>query len=1014
MCYMTFIRRGKGDTKSCGAYDWRYLSCEGKNVDRHEYKIRAEEIKKLISEGNYLEAARVADTIDWSRVQKAGTLCTISDLYKKVRRYEDAIELLKLANERYPEGKDITYNLCELYIKLGDDVQAMFYRKEFQRIAPRDTRNYILKYKMYVLEEVNLEERIEVLREMRERGDIREKWMYELAYLYHRTGQITACVEECDSIFAWFGRGRYVYKAMELKMQHQPLTEAQQAVYESRFQDEDDLPPATAYDSTDQTKVFSHPLDENGLPIVSQDDEARALALGETRSFEPIRSGDMDIQLRPVDVSEYNTMNLQQAIAEGVAEVLDQPASSQEIHDSVTRSIISPLYEMDTDNLEEPELEEVSEDDIAPEGPERPGDVLTHSEVFFGETGEIDAEDGMIIGEAITEQEQPVMQEETVAQEPAEATAEASAEASAKVEVTVEEAVPAEPERRVEYREDNRVVYPKSYGTEEQRAKVEEARKAQPPEEIADVMTQESDGQIGLVLPESEAVDKQITGQMSITDVMADWERMKQENEERSRQALYQKVKRQTGEMFNEFEQAVLHGKLEEIEQAAAMGITADQAAARKSTPQQLEGFQEVTYEATPLVDTGSWSTEGIEELEEVAESGYAEDSNAGYGEELVEETYEAESYEEPAEESYEAESYEEPAEETYEAEVFEEALISPEEQYAPEEFAAEEPVAESPIAEETVSEAETTMAPEVSEEIEKSEEAAAEEEEEELAETDDPEESEEDAEDPEDAEEADTAEENAMGGVRDLTQEERELFAPYIQSKSAKKQLITLLEQVSMASYTGNILIPSDVGMDPTPLATRILKAVRMTDSNFTGKVAKTTGKKLNHSDINDTISKCRNGGLIVEGASEMNGEAADALLHALSVEGMGIVVVLTDRRREMERFQKLHPELCRLFTAKMELKALSEKRLAAFAKQYAYEKEYSIDEMGMLALHTKIEMSQTNEHAVNVVDVKEMVDEAIRHVRKKTPAHFFDVLLGKRYDSEDMIILGEKDFAS
>lgn len=203
-------------------------------MDKSEYKLRAEEIKDLISRGEYAQAAEIADTIDWRRVKSVMMLCTISDLYKINRRYEDARDMLLLAYERRPGGRTICYSLCELSIKMEEYVQAIEYYKEFVQVAPKDPGRYILQYKLYEAQDVSLEERIAVLEELKKR-DYREKWAYELAYLYHRVGLAARCVEECDELILWFGEGKYVIKAMELKMLHQPLTPEQQEKYDHRF-----------------------------------------------------------------------------------------------------------------------------------------------------------------------------------------------------------------------------------------------------------------------------------------------------------------------------------------------------------------------------------------------------------------------------------------------------------------------------------------------------------------------------------------------------------------------------------------------------------------------------------------------------------------------------------------------------------------------------------------------------------------------------------------------------------
>lgn len=139
----------------------------GGTLDKYEYKIRAEEIKTLISQKKYVDAAKVADTIDWTRVKSVMMLCTVSDLYKVNRRFEDAKLLLEMANERHPAGRMIIYSLCDLSIKMGEVVQAVEYYKDFTQIAPNDSGRYVLQYKLYEAQDVGLEERIAVLEELK-------------------------------------------------------------------------------------------------------------------------------------------------------------------------------------------------------------------------------------------------------------------------------------------------------------------------------------------------------------------------------------------------------------------------------------------------------------------------------------------------------------------------------------------------------------------------------------------------------------------------------------------------------------------------------------------------------------------------------------------------------------------------------------------------------------------------------------------------------------------------------
>ena len=974
-------------------------------MDKSEYKLRAEEIKDLISRGEYAQAAEIADTIDWRRVKSVMMLCTISDLYKINRRYEDARDMLLLAYERRPGGRTICYSLCELSIKMEEYVQAIEYYKEFVQVAPKDPGRYILQYKLYEAQDVSLEERIAVLEELKKR-DYREKWAYELAYLYHRVGLAARCVEECDELILWFGEGKYVIKAMELKMLHQPLTPEQQEKYDHRF----DAPGTQQYSqnyaqdpgygqnetydpnqgyvqdgsydpnqgyaqggsydpnqgyaqdgSYDPNQGYAQDGSYDPNQGYAQDgsydsnpdnvqEGAYDQVIDDTRVYEPVQpvqpqqapaqpaEDDFDIHVKTMDVGQYNTINLQAELAAGLREVLSED-HAKETSDSITRSIVAPMIDpgdSDTESLDYPEIADVSEDDLEPET-----EQMESSEVFFGETGEIG--DLSQVPQVETEE---ILPEEPVVARRTDVVPELS-----EVQKTPEvQEIVKEPETQ----------------------KVPEAP-VEPPKELADVLAQESDGQISLVMPEAESIEKQITGQMNIEDILAEWERKKKENLEKREEEVRQHVLQQTGAMFTEFEQAVRDGLLEKLEKEKAAD-TADTVAEDTTDTDEVEELEEITEEP---------ATE--EPVEELTEAAPAEETEQEPVEELPEEDTVEELAEEPAYEP-EAEEFEESAEP--EAEIYEQEEIVDEEQAEPEEAMDDEPV-EEPTAEAVESVDEETASEEIELTAEETPEAG---------------------EAPEQPERP--AVERDKAKVRALTREERELYAPFIQSRSAREQLVKAIDNISLAAYTGNVIITGEEGMDTLSLAKNMVREIQATDSNFSGKVAKISGHALNKKDTADTLSKLKNGALIICKASEMNDATANVLHKALQQESQGIVIILEDTKRDIDKFLEKHEKLRECFTARMDVEALSNNTLVAFGKQYAREMEYSIDELGELALHTRIEDMQTIDHVVTVVDVKQIVDEAIAHANKKTLKHFFDVLFAKRYDDEDMIILTEKDF--
>ena len=975
-------------------------------MDKSEYKLRAEEIKDLISRGEYAQAAEIADTIDWRRVKSVMMLCTISDLYKINRRYEDARDMLLLAYERRPGGRTICYSLCELSIKMEEYVQAIEYYKEFVQVAPKDPGRYILQYKLYEAQDVSLEERIAVLEELKKR-DYREKWAYELAYLYHRVGLAARCVEECDELILWFGEGKYVIKAMELKMLHQPLTPEQQEKYDHRF----DAPGTQQYSqnyaqdpgygqnetydpnqgyaqggSYDPNQGYAQDGSYDPNQGYAQDgsydsnpdnvqEGAYDQVIDDTRVYEPVQpvqpqqapaqpaEDDFDIHVKTMDVGQYNTINLQAELAAGLREVLSED-HAKETSDSITRSIVAPMIDpgdSDTESLDYPEIADVSEDDLEPET-----EQMESSEVFFGETGEIG--DLSQVPQVETEE---ILPEEPVVARRTDVVPELSeVQKTPEVQEIVKE---PETQKVPEASQTQEIHEVTASAPAAPVAPVTPAAPVEPPKELADVLAQESDGQISLVMPEAESIEKQITGQMNIEDILAEWERKKKENLEKREEEVRQHVLQQTGAMFTEFEQAVRDGLLEKLEKEKAAD-TADTVAEDTTDTDEVEELEEITEEP---------ATE--EPVEELTEAAPAEEAEQEPVEELPEEDTVEELAEEPAYEP-EAEEFEEPAEP--EAEIYEQEEIIDEEQAEPEEAMDDEPV-EEPTAEAVESVDEETASEEIELTAEETPEAG---------------------EAPEQPERP--AVERDKAKVRALTREERELYAPFIQSRSAREQLVKAIDNISLAAYTGNVIITGEEGMDTLSLAKNMVREIQATDSNFSGKVAKISGHALNKKDTADTLSKLKNGALIICKASEMNDATANVLHKALQQESQGIVIILEDTKRDIDKFLEKHEKLRECFTARMDVEALSNNTLVAFGKQYAREMEYSIDELGELALHTRIEDMQTIDHVVTVVDVKQIVDEAINHANKKTLKHFFDVLFAKRYDDEDMIILTEKDF--
>lgn len=911
-------------------------------MDKYEYKVRAEEIKSLIADGEYAEAAKIADTIDWRRVRSVMMLCTISDLYKINRRYEDSRDILLLAYEKGGGRRPIVYSLCELSIKLEEYVQAIEYYKEFVQLAPKDSGRYILQYKLYEAQEVSLEERIAVLEELKKK-DYREKWAYELAYLYHRVGLESKCVEECDEMFLWFSDGRYVLKALELKKLHQPLTEEQEAKYEQMKH----TGGIIEADIVTEGKAIQEEAGQAAAEEEEDDEFSREQnVLTDPTQELPGKSLD-EIEVKTVDVSQYNTINLQKELAESMKEFLGVSSHAEERENAVQKETQDVEEEAEAaeaaDMAEAADIHEVTASEMPAEelpaasGPETPAavkqdtdemqliseDMLTDSdseaadpvseEVFFGNTSEVKVED--VISELV----------------------EKDAQISRNI-AAMQESVSKVADRAESLQKDRERLPEASPNPAISNTGV--IRTFHKPSGFDDILSQEYDGQISLAIPEEEQIEKQITGQLSIDDVMAEWEKMKKENEQKMMQEIKERVHKQTDSLFSDFDEATKTGLLEELEKAMV------DAAVRESKKRAEAERPKVVK----VSDIDAKEEEKAEEQPEKQPEEQPEEQTEEQTEEQLEVIEDAEIIEEETGEADTSLDEEIPAEEVPEKEI------------------AEEEAAEEKIEEEKTKEEKTK--------------------------------------------EEGTAEAGNSYTAREMSRSEREQFAPFIHHKKTRKQIVEVIDNISLASYTGNVVITGEEGTGTTALAKLLVKEVQLSDNNFSGKVAKISGGNMNKKEVGATLDRLLGGALIIEGAASMKKNTVESLIRELNQEGKGLIIILEDKKEAIEKFLTKYPALATIFNLRVDVEALDDQTLVKYARKYALEQEYAIDELGVLALHTRIADMQTSDHEVTLSEIEEIVDEAIYYADKKTPKHFFDVLFGKRYDDEDMVVLREKDF--
>ena len=958
-------------------------------MDKYEYKVRLQEIKDLIAKGEYVEAASIADTIDWTKVKSVMMLCTISDLYKINRRLEDARDLLLLAYDRYPGGRSIVYSLCELFIKMGDVVQAVEYYKEFVQIAPKDTGRYILQYKLYEAQDVSIEERIEVLKELKSKEYI-EKWAYELAYLYHRIGLATKCVEECDELILWFGEGRYVMKAMELKMLHEPLTPSQEEKYAEM-----------------KGEIVRQKAAEEAGEVYPEtpEEEKPEEEVDESPTKEILPSDPDDIQVKVMNVGQYDTINMQKELAANMKELWDQKTDKEPEAEGDTDLQETKRLDSLADALEDFTMAEtkVIETDAVKEALNQSEE---QGEVFFGETSEmtpVSAEESSAeITEETLEQpmEAPVQSGQSTVPEAAAPKAEEKQEAEEPQEEEPETVVL--PAREIEEHINAQpVMKPRIAATIDPHKPL--------PEGMEKMLGMEYDGQISMVVPETEQVEKQITGQISLEDVLAEWERVKKENEQKRMEEVQQHILQQTGAMFTEFEAATRDGLLEKLEKGKTIPTDEVEELEEYYEPAQEDGedYEEPAEQDEFLDESYDDYEEPVENTEEYTEDSEAIDADTEAEEEPNAAAADIEVEEESDAAAADIEVEEEP--DTADAEDEGEAAEEAVDDAAAEKAGTEEPNAAAADTE-VEEEPDTTDADTEVEEEPDATDAAAEAVEDDVkdAETD-----------------AVVKDKKAPGQKkgkpvrkagkeqgRRLTAEEKELFGSYLQNKHTREQILNAIDKISLAAYTGNIILTGEEGMDTLTLAKKLMKEVQQTDSNFSGKIAKISSESLNKKGIAPVFDRIVNGALIIQKANKLSDDSVKDMQKVMNQEHKGMIVILEDTRGGAHKLLKKHPELKELFNIEIHVEALDNDSLVSYGRKYAEEQEYGMDEMGVLALHTCIAERQTIDHIVTIEEVKDIIDDAIQHANRKTLGHFFDIIVAKRYDEEDRIILRENDF--
>lgn len=492
-------------------------------MDKKEYRARLDEINNLVEKQDYREALNVVETIEWRRVRSARTLCMVSEIYEVNKRYDDSLRLLLLAYQRAPSGKLILYRLVELSVKMTDYESAVKYYNQFMKLSPNDNNRYILKYKIYKGRKNPIEDQIKIL-EKYKASEYTERWAYELARLYARAGMYDKCIAECNEMILWFSDGKYVKKALELKMKHTELTDAEKEKYKELYGEPKAVRIArTAASVSAATQAAAKMLNQTAQTMVKPEEavnsvKAEAFQLPKPESVKKAESGaesEAKAEVKPELAEQPKVMKMPEFIKtpevkpdfEPLPEIQMPEEIKKEIEEELEKkkAVEAKLQEETAKIAEEEPVKEfdleaalgVAADEMAQaektEAVENEAEAKAEMEVPEGATIQLPLEEikaarqnavetdatvdlSNVVEEAMAEA--VVTAEEETAEKVVEAETEASEEkvAEAETEEPQEEKAP----ESVETEESQEEQEPESAETEQEPVEVEEARESEP------------------------------------------------------------------------------------------------------------------------------------------------------------------------------------------------------------------------------------------------------------------------------------------------------------------------------------------------------------------------------------------------------------------------------------------------------------------------------------------------------------------------------------------------------
>ena len=988
-------------------------------MDKYEYRAKTEQMLAYAEQKSYQKAMSIADTIDWRKVKNTAMLSTVSEIYENAGELGKARDTLFIAYDKAPSSRKVVYRLGIISLKLGHFDEAADCYEEFVKLAPKDPNQYILRYKILKAQKAPVKEQIEALEDFKH-SEYVEKWAYELARLYAEAGMTSECLDECDDLILWFSEGTYVYQAMELKMKYKPLTPLQQEKYDHRndgigrkdsskrkpsFRKSKER-PAPNPRIADKVRKDVHVTDSIDLPDLPE-------PMTRTHASEPEAESQPKTRIRSTsDISTtISGASLSDALKAGVAVASGAVAPESASDDSQMTGkmkIEEILANWEATQRENAKILEKSQEEAEKEKALREKKKEEEEEVL-GATKPILSDDIRKLMEQLENGEEPKITDEDaedfVDDEEDEATE--SPEDSSKEASDTDEEEPEENdfEEIVDSEEDDEsdAVY-----DEEAEYEDEDDSEYDDDEEYEDEDDSEYD--------DDEEYEDEDDSEYDDDEKYEDEDDSEYDDEEEYEDeddSEYDDDEEYEDEDDSEYDDD------EEYE---------DEDDSEYDDDEEYEDEDDSEYDDDEeYEDEDDSEYDDDEEYEDEDDSEYDDDEE--YEDEDDSEYDDDEEYEDENEDDYQIDDeLDEDHKEDFDFE--KESTLDINDHDSDEDdgdfadldsFEDEEELDssddyldlefdEKPAPEPKKETSKSAPTPDIDEVLE--------------------------IEEPSEDEitermgkfdtgfvvqgRYDLSATSEIGLKLGLTEEQKQLFSYFVPIRGVSEQLVEILDNDKRCrnrygtSRTGNILILGRKGSGKTVLAVDIVKAIQKQRRLKQGKVAIVTGDSLNKKDIGSIIDKLNGGALIIEKASKMNDRTIRELNDMMDEQTGELLFLLEDQKKPLERMFASHREFKRKFTSRLELPVFINDELVTFGQTYAKENGYRIDEMGILALYSRIDMMQREDHAVTVAEVKEIMDEAISHSQKANVKHLVKRVFGRSTDNSDHIILKEDDFKS